>query len=90
MTIYREELLGLTTRTFINKESSLEDGLNIVQYLRDGSDNCWVIAEFVYNDDECCWEIHSICDRLNDTEIDWETFGKLIHIGYGILEWVNP
>ena len=90
MTIYRKGLLGLTTKTFINKESTIEDGLNIVHYDNEDADTCWVIADFIYNNKEDCWEIHSVCDRLNDTELDWETFGKLVCIGYGMLECVKP
>ena len=91
MTIYRKGLLGLTTKTFINREeSTIEDGLNIVQYDNETSDTCWVIAEFTYNKKENCWGVNSIVDRLNDSELNWETFGKLVCIGYGILEWVTP
>ena len=78
--------LSLGYKTFIGKESK-EDDLEICQW--DLKENYkWTIASFYCKNEDGYkfYELNSCADRLNNKEIDWHSFGKLVQKGYEILK----
>lgn len=78
--------LSLGYKTFVGKEVK-EDDLEICQW--DLKENYkWTIASFdcKYEDGIRFYELNSCANRLNNKEIEWENFGKLVQKGYEILK----
>ena len=78
--------LSLGYKTFIGKETKEYD-LEICQW--DLKENYkWTIASFdcKHEDGYKFYELNSCADRLNNKEIDWYDFGKLVQKGYEILK----
>ena len=81
--IKQEGDLALCYNTYINREANW----NEIEICRMNKDNKtrYTIAHFRYNEHEDCYIIESCVDRLDDEEINWENFGKLVRYGYKIL-----
>ena len=69
-------------KTFIHRDAA-KDEIEICRYDENGKTR-YTIASFYYNNDNKTYEVRSCMDRLNDN-IDWNTFGKLVEIGYEYL-----
>lgn len=75
--------LALCYKSFIHKEATDKD-LEICMFNKDGTR--YTIASFEYDEDEECYCLNSVVDRLNCKKIDWEVFGLLVLKGYKMLE----
>ena len=75
--------LSLGYKTFLFKDTEPID-LEICMWLDDNTK--YTIASFDYDEFNNLFELNSCADRLNNTKINWEDFGKLVLEGYKILE----
>ena len=81
--IRQEGDLVLCYNTYINREANWNE-IEICKMNEDRKTR-YTIAHFRYNKHEDCYIIESCVDRLNDYELNWNDFGKLVIYGYKIL-----
>lgn len=62
--------------------------LEICQRLSDDTYK-WTIATFEYDEKEDCFYLVECCDRLSDTNINWNDLGKLVRLGRKYLEVIR-
>jgi hypothetical protein len=79
--------LSLGYKTFIDREPTEKD-LEICKWHDDGKTK-YTIASFDYKKEYKCYVLRSCLDRLKDFNIDWCTFGFLVHEAYRRLEGVD-
>lgn len=75
--------LSLSYKTFIGQKAGKND-LEICQW-NEKNDRKWTIATFELSTDGDYYYLESCADRLNDKDIDWNTFGILVGKAYEIL-----
>ena len=82
--IFKLGNLSLCYKTFADNVPVFEDELEICKIEESGWK--YTIASFDYDDEDNCYILNSCGDRLDDNNINWEDFGKLVKKGYEILD----
>lgn len=90
--LLRKGNLELRLRQFLNRESSIENGLDVVCWFKtiykdEEKDGCMSVATITWDENERGCEIQSVCERILNDDVPFQDLRGILKLGCEILRW---